>query len=206
MLDRSARGVRAYRAQLDRVAAGEATPSEVQRDASELLSRQLPESLQRMTRLYFDLLNTLSEVRAGYEEAYFRGVLAQADDGQGEAQAALSLSGSPGATVSASLSVTNTTGRRSRVEYRMMDVRRPDGVGRAFVPAVTFFPESIELGPDEEGTIGLSLWLDPEQYDPDAIYTGTLDVTGGSGLQTEVQVRIVVSPVARDNPTTRLPS
>ena len=159
-----------------------------------------------MTRLYFDLLNTLNEVRAGYEEAYFRGVLAQADDGQGEAPAALSLRGSPGATVSASLSVTNTTGRRTRVEYRMMDVRRPDGVGRAFVPAVTFFPESVELGPDEEGKIGLSLWLDPEQYDPDAIYTGTLDVTGGAGLQTEVQVRIVVSPVAPDNPTTQLPS
>ena len=64
----------------------------------------------------------------------------------------------------------------------------------------------FELGPDEEGTIGLSLWLDPEQYDPDAIYTGTLDVTGGAGLQAEVQVRIVVSPVAPDNPSTQLPS
>jgi hypothetical protein len=201
-----ARGVRTYRAQLNRVAAGEATPSEAQQDASDLLSRQLPAFLQLTSRLYFDLLNTSNDLRAGYEEAYFRGVLAQADNRQGEAPVALTLSGSPGATVSASLSVTNTTGQRTRISYRIADVRRPDGVGPAFVPAVTIFPDSIELGPDEEGTIALSVWLDPEQYDPDASYTGTLYLTGGTDLRAEVQVRLVVNSVAPDASTTLLPS
>jgi hypothetical protein len=202
----SAHGVKTYRAQLDRVAAGETTPSEVQQNASDFLSRQLPEYLQRTTQVYFDLLNTLNDVRASYEETYFRGVLAEATDREGETPVALSLSGPPGATVSASLSVTNTTGQRARVAYRMTEVRRPDGVGRAFVPSVTIFPESMELGPEEEGTITISLRLDPQQYDPDALYTGTLYVTGGAGLQVEVQVRIVVHPVDSANPAAQPPS
>jgi hypothetical protein len=201
-----AQGVKTYRAQLDRVAAGATTPSEAQQDTSAFLSRQLPEYLQRTTRLYFDLLNNMNDVRATYEEAYFRGVLAEATGKESPTPVAVTLSGARSSTVTASLSVTNTTGQRTNVGYRMTDVRRSDGVGRAFVPSLTIFPESLDLGPDAEGAITLSLWLDPQQYEPDGLYTGMLYVTGGAGLQVEVQVRIAVSPAPSDNPATQLPS
>ena len=194
-----ARGVKTYRTQLDRVAAGETTPSEVQQNTTEYLSRQLPEFLQHSTRLYFELLDSLNELRTKYEETFFRGVLAEAANRESEPPVTLTLSGPSGATVSASLSITNTTGQRTRVGHRMTDVRRSDGVGRAFVPSIVILPESMELEPDQDGTISLSLRLDPQHYDPGAQYVGMLYVIGGSALQVEVQVRIVVKPVAPDN-------
>ena len=202
----NARAVRAYRAQLDRVAAGEATPSEVQQTTSDYLARQLPEYLQRMTHLYFDLLNVLSDVRARYEETYFRGVLGETRAEESEAPAALTLAGPSGETVSASLAVTNTAAQQTRIGYTVTEVRRTDGVGKAFVPAVTVFPETLELEPNEEGTLTLSLRLDPLEYDPEALYTGTLYVTGSAGLQVEVQLRILAGANPSDNADTQLPA
>ena len=202
----NARAVKAYRAQLDRVAAGEATPSEVQATTADYLARQLPDYLQRLTHLYFDLLNVLSDVRARYEETYFRGVLGETRAEESEAAAALTLAGPSGATVSASLVVTNTAAQRARIGYTVTEVRRPDGVGKAFVPAVTVFPETLELEPNEEGTLTLSLRLDPLQYDPEALYTGTLYVTGSAGLQVEVQLRILAEANPSDKADTPLPA
>jgi hypothetical protein len=202
----NARAVKAYRAQLDRVAAGEATPSEVQQTTSDYLARQLPEYLQRMTHLYFDLLNVLSDVRARYEETYFRGVLRETRAEESEAPAALTLVGPSGETVSALLAVTNTAAARARIGYTVTEVRRTDGVGKAFVPAVTVFPETLELEPNEEGTLTLSLRLDPLEYDPEALYTGTLYVTGSAGLQVEVQLRILAGANPSDNADTQLPA
>ena len=159
-----------------------------------------------MTRLYFDLLNNLTDVRARYEEAYFRSVLGEAHDEEREKPVILTFSGPPGIRASASLSVTNTTDQRTQITSRTTDVRRTDGVGRAFVPAITMFPESIELEPGAEGTLRFSLQLDPLQYDFDALYAGTLYVIGGTDLQVEVQLRIMVTPVESSTPATGLPA
>src|SRR5262249_6082181 len=59
----NARAVKAYRTQLDRVAAGETTPSEVQQQTANQLADQVPGYMQMMTRLYFDLLNGINDVR-----------------------------------------------------------------------------------------------------------------------------------------------
>ena len=202
----NARAVRMYRAQLDSVASGEATPSEVQQNTSDYLARQLPEYLQRLTHVYFDLLNGWNDVRARYEENYFRSVLGEVRTEESEPPAALTLSGRSGETVSASVAVTNTAVERTRIGWRVTDVRRTDGVGKAFVPGVTIFPETLELEPEEEGTLTLSLLLDPSQYDPGALYTGMLYVTGSAGFQVEVQLRILAGANPSGNAETQLPA
>ena len=202
----NARALRVYREQLDRVAAGEVTPGEVQQNTSDYLARQMPGYLEQLTRLYFYLLNGLSDVRAQYEETYFRGVLGEAQTEEGEPPAVLALSGALGETVSASIAVTNTAVQRTQIGWKVTDVRRADGVGRAFIPAVAVFPESLELAPDEEATLTLSLFLDPSQYHPGARYTGTLHITGSAGFQVEVQLRILAGANAPDNPETHLPT
>lgn len=192
----NARAIKAYRAQLDRVAAGETTPSEVQQQTAEQMAQQLPGYMQLMTQLYFDLLNGLSDVRSGYEEAYFGGILATAKPADGEAAVTLTLAGPAGGTAAAQLSVTNTTRQRTRIEHHIVDVRRVDGAGPSFVPAIAFVPEKLELEPGEEGTLGVSLNLDSEQYDTNVLYKGALHLTGGSDVPLEVELRILVNAVA----------
>ena len=80
----NARALKAYRRQLDRVAAGEATPGEVQQTTSDYLANHLPLYLQRAGQLYLDLLNGVNEIRAGYEEDYFLTMLAAAPAAGGE--------------------------------------------------------------------------------------------------------------------------
>jgi hypothetical protein len=202
----NARALKIYREQLDRVAAGEMTPGEVQQNTSDYLARQMPGYLEQLTRLYFDLLNGLNDVRARYEETYFRGVLGETRTEESEAPAALTLSGPSGETVSASLAITNTAVERTQIGWTVTDVRRADGVGKAFLPAVTVFPENLELAPEEEGTLTLTLLLDRSQYHPGALYTGTLYITGSAGFRVEVQLRILAGANPPDNTRTQLPA
>ena len=189
----NARAIKAYRAQLDRVAAGETTPSEIQQQTAEQMAQQLPGYLERMTQLYFDLLNGLNDVRATYEETYFRGLLAAAKADGGDAIVTITLAGPAGTHTAASLAVTNSSGQRARIGHQIGDVRRVDGAGPSLVPAMAFAPEPLELEADEEGTLTLSLWLDPEEYDTDVLYTGKLYLTGGSEVPLELELRILAS-------------
>jgi hypothetical protein len=160
------------------------------------MAQQLPGYMQLMTQLYFDLLNGLNDVRSAYEEAYFRGLLAMAKPDDSDAPVTLTLAGPVGTTSAASLSITNTTGQPTRIGHQIVDVRRVDGAGPSFVPAIAFAPETLELEPDEEGTLTVSLQLDPEQYDSDALYRGALLLTGGSDVPLQVELRILATPVA----------
>jgi hypothetical protein len=153
----NARAIKAYRAQLDRVAAGETTPSEVQQQTAEQMAQQLPGYLERVTGLYFDLLNGLDDVRSVYEETYFRGLLAATKPNDRDARVTITLTGPSGANAAASLSVTNTTGQRTLIGHQVLDVRRVDGAGPSLVPAIAFAPETLELEADEEGALTISL-------------------------------------------------
>jgi hypothetical protein len=183
------------------VAAGETTPSEVQQHTAEQIAKQLFGYMQLLTQLYFDLLNGLSDVRSAYEETYFRELLATAKPEEGEGTVTLTLAGPAGATVAACLSVTNTTGQRTRIRHQIVDVRRVDGSGPSLVPAIAFAPETLELAPDEEGTLTLSLQLNPEHYDTGVLYTGPLYLNGGCDVPLEVELRILATAVPSEHPT-----
>jgi len=202
----NARALKAYRLQLDRVAAGEATPHDVQQTTSDYLTNQLPLYLQHAGQLYLDLLNGLNEIRASYEEDYFLSLLATAqattDGREIEPPVVLSLTGPHGGTASASLAVANTTQERTTVRCTVTEVRRADGQGPAFAPQIAIAPEGLELDPGEEGTLQLSLQLDANHYDADALHVGSLYITGQGDLQVEVKLRItpVTTPADDERP------
>jgi hypothetical protein len=189
----NARAIRAYRAQLDQVAAGETSPGEAQRHTAQQMAQRLPDFMQTITGLYFELLDELNDVRAQYEEAYFHHMLG-ATGQPAEAPVALTLAGPAGTTASASLSITNTTDRPARITHRVLEARRVDGVGPALVPAVLVSPDGLELGPDEEATVELGLELDPQRFDLDALYAGVLHFNGAADVPLQVELRIRVSP------------
>lgn len=183
----NARAMKAYRAQLDRVAAGEISPDQVQRTVTDAMSGKLPGYMERAGHLYFDLLNALMEIRAEYEEAYFRELLVAEEK---EAPVVLHMKAPLGETASASLSVSNTTDAPATIRCSATEVRRTDGVGPAFAPQLTIASNNIELGPGEEGTLRLSLPLEAGVYDPGADYAGALFISGQGDVPVEVQLRI----------------
>lgn len=195
----NARAVQAYRSQLDRVAAGQTTPSEVQQQTAEQMAERLPNYMQGMTQIYFNLLNELNEVRAAYEETYFRGLLVTAKSDHSDPAVTLTLSGPAGSTSTVSLAVTNTTEQRAQIAHQVSDVRRADGVGPGFVPAVAFAPEKLELDPNEEGTLTISLTLDAQQYEADRLYSGALLLAGGSEVPLRMDLRILAISISSQN-------
>jgi hypothetical protein len=192
----NARALKAYRQQLDRVAQGEASPEEVQQKVASQMSRQLPDTLQRVGHLYLDMMNKLNDVRANYEEEYFLGLVALAKCREKDPIVLVPLSGPQGGVASASLMVANTTTQRTPVRYTGTEVRRMDGVGAAFPPKIVIQPEALELGPGEEATISFSIQLDADHYETDTPYMGFLYITGDGDLRVEMQLRIVATPPA----------
>jgi hypothetical protein len=204
----NARALRAYRTQLDRVAAGDATPGQLQQSTSERMARRLPGYVEQAGQLYFGLLNGLNEIRSHYEQDYFLGVLATLSGDTATAEpepepdvpVVLRLSAPLGETVSASLSVANATDAPTTIRCNTTEVRRSDGVGPAFSPGLTIASNGVELKPGEEGRLRLSLRLDEAKYDVDAPYTGTLYILGQSDVPAEVQLRITATRSAEVHP------
>lgn len=186
----NARALEAYRRQLDKVAAGEATPAESYQTASDYLGQQLPGYLQSAGQLYLDLLNGLNEIRSNYEKEYFQSILATAQGPDAEPPVVLNLTGPRGGIASASVSVANITQERTTIRCTATNVRRADGQGPAFPPLIAVSPEGLELDPGEEGTLQLSLQLDEAHYDADALHVGSLHITGQGDLRVDVKLRI----------------
>ena len=189
----NARALEAYRSHLERVAAGETPPGDVQQATSAYLEDRLPDHVRRLGRLYFDLLNGLNDLRAGYEEEYLAGVLATARRAGEASSFVLKLTGPLGDTASASLSIANTRDVRALVRCSVTDLRRADGGGPAFAPAATFVPDGVELAPGEEGSVRISIRLDQADYDLDAPYVGTVYVTGHGSPRFEIPLRITAT-------------
>jgi len=189
----NARALKTYRAQLDQVGAGQATPSEIQQATSDYLANQLPLYLQQAGQLYLDLLDGMNEIRARYEEDYFLSILATTREPETEPPAVLNLTGPQGGTVSASLTVANTTPQRTTIRYTVTDVRRADGQGPAFAPKIAFVPEKLDLESGQEGTLQLTLQLDSGAYDADTLHVGSLHLTGEGNLHVEVKLRITAA-------------
>jgi Pili and flagellar-assembly chaperone, PapD N-terminal domain len=188
------RALKAYREQLDQVAAGEKTPAQVQQNTVDYLSNRFPHLMQKMTALYFDLLNGLNDVRASYEKDYFQSVLALADKPGRIPPVVVDLAAPRGEVASASLSVTNTAAEPCTVIFRFTDARRVDGSGPAFAPDLDITPPVLELAPGEEQKFRISLRIDPARYQEGAVYNSTLFISGGEALRVEVNLRIVATP------------
>jgi acyl-CoA-binding protein len=189
----NAQALKAYRRQLDQVAAGESTAEDVQKKTQEQMAEQLPGFLQRVGELYFDLIKDLDELRSDYEENYLGGILALAGGRESEPVNFVTLNGPLGGVAFASFTVTNTTGHRTPIRYIATEIRRMDGVGAAFAPKVAITPEVLELGPGEEATISFSLQLEADRYDAEAPYIGFLYITGDGDLRVEMQLRVVAT-------------
>jgi hypothetical protein len=163
-------------------------PGEAQAAGAARASAQLA----AVARLYFDLLDGLGEMSSRLEARYLRAVLG-AGRAMDETVAAVHLRGRAGAVASSSLGVENTRAEPADVRCEIADVRRADGIGPAFRPAIAVEPPAVRLQPRQEATVRLSLLLDREAYEPDALYVGAIRVVHAGGTAVDVPLRITAT-------------
>ncbi|MCC6188968.1 MAG: hypothetical protein IT318_08030 [Anaerolineales bacterium] len=189
--------VAAYQGLLERVAAGEIEPNEVQAASANYLQQHLPEHLNQLGSLYLELLNSLNDLRAEYEEDFLTGVLAAAERPGQETPPALHLVAPLGETTSTSLSLTNTRPEPALVRCSVTDVRRADGVGSAFASQIAVVPAEISLPPNGQGSLLLSLRLDAHDFVPDVLYVGAIHVERAGEPRLEIPLRIAATATTK---------
>ena len=153
------------------------------------------ELFARITRLYFDLLTRLTDLQTTQIDGCLQGLLDAADTGVGSG--ALALSASPGDTAASSLIVENSGSEPLLVSCQATTVRRADGVGPAFVPAIALTPLENTVAPGEELRVHTSLSLDPGVYEPDVLYVGALRLMRQQSLYLEVPLHITATRAPR---------
>jgi hypothetical protein len=189
----SRRAIHTYQVNLDRVAAGDVTPPELQAELAHDYSRRSTEQLRRMAELYFDLLRSLSELNARAEDEYFSRLLG-AGTPAASPEAAFQLAGAIGERASALLTIENTRAEAAAVRCLMTDLRRADGIGPAFMPGAIIDPDGLRLEPGQESTVRVSLDLDPAHFEPGVRYVGTVQVQRGDN-HLEIPLQVTASPV-----------
>jgi hypothetical protein len=149
----------------------------------------------RITRLYFELLTRFTDLQTTQIEDCLRALLDAA--GAGAGSGALALRAPLGGTAASSLIVENSGSEPLLVSCLATAVRRADGVGPAFVPAIELTPLEDTVGPGEELRVTTALSLDPGVYEPDVLYIGALRLMRQQSLHLEVPVHITATRSAR---------
>jgi hypothetical protein len=92
------------------------------------------------------------------------------------------------------LDIENTLERPASLRCSCHEVRRADGIGPAFTPAMTVTPAHQLLDARAEGGIAISIWLDDSQFDAQAMYVGSLSVESDGGTTLRIPLRITTVP------------
>lgn len=102
-----------------------------------------------------------------------------------------------GATAETAITVENDGASAAVVRCRLADVRRPDGIGPAFEPRVTFDPDPLVVPPGDASVVRMAIVID-ERFDAGAVYAGAIGITGAHGpeqrLPLEIQVGVPHAP------------
>jgi hypothetical protein len=149
------------------------------------------ELFAHVTRLYFDLLTRFADLQTTQIDSCLQALLHAADAGAGSG--ALALSASLGDTAASSLIVENSGSEPLLVSCQATTVRRADGIGPAFVPAIALTPLENTVAPGEEVSVHTSLSLDPRVYEPDVLYVGALRLMREQNLYLEVPLHITAT-------------
>ena len=193
------RAAKTYQTLLQRVSSGEVSPEKLQGISSSYMEQHYPTHLRRLSVLYFDLLNGLNDLYTGYQMEFLQGVLSS--NGSPDSEFALNLTGLLGEKVTASITLTNTEDVPSTIHCTASDIRRADGVGPAFTPQITLEPESIELQPEDEAHLSVTVQLLADDFEVDVFYVGTLHIIQQGEPRFEVPLHIKATSPTRDSET-----
>ncbi|HEX6051098.1 MAG TPA: hypothetical protein VFZ21_17580, partial [Gemmatimonadaceae bacterium] len=161
--------------------------------------RTFAEELRRVSRIWFEYLGDLDEERARFADQYLMDVLRTVNP-VGFHGDVVELEGAVNTMVSTVVTVDNTLDEPAVIRCGVSEIRRADGVGPAFQPALVIAPEAVVLERDTEGHVELSLRLDDAIYDPGVAYIGALRLVRDGAPRLDVPLRITPRPAPRITP------
>jgi hypothetical protein len=182
-----------YFADLAAVAAGTTQPNDFRRTSTKQLNTRLADSLATGARAWFEFLGALEEQRGRFAEEYLIGVLRRANP-IGFHGDVVELSGPMNTRLTMTVTLDNTLTDRTVLHCGVSNVRRADGVGPAFTPALVFAPEEIIVEGADEAQLSVSLWLDSAVYQTQSSYVGSLHISRDDAPRLDIPLRITPTP------------
>lgn len=182
-----------YFADLVAVAEGTKQPNDFRRASSKQLNTTLANTLAGGARAWFEFLGALDEERGRFAEAYLIDVLRRANP-IGFHGDVVELSGPMNAHLTTTVTLDNTLTDRAVLHCGVSDVRRADGVGPAFIPALVFAPEEIIVEGADDAQLSISLWLDAAVYHTQSPYVGSLHISRDDAPRLDIPLRITPTP------------
>jgi hypothetical protein len=186
----NARATAMLRTVMDKVVAGELAPLYVEQASSRFHQDYLPGSTGQLVELYLDLLNGLEEVHASFSEEYLRSLLGPVQGVSPPPENAVAVDAILGEDVSIRFAVTNTDLDPAVVACTLSGIRRADGVGPAFDPAVRTTPGRLELAPGAEATVELTIHAGADHFQAGEFYEGVFRVANATRTLLELPLRI----------------
>jgi hypothetical protein len=180
-------------ADLAAVAAGDKPPGEFRRASTKQLNTTFASALTCGARAWFDLLGALDEERGRFAEEYLVDVLRRANP-LGFHGDVVELSGPMNTRLTTTVTLDNTLTDRAVIHCGVSDVRRADGIGPGFAPALVFAPEEIIVEGAEDAQLSVSLWLDSTIYETQSAYVGSLHISRDDAPRLDIPLRITPTP------------
>lgn len=178
------------RALMEKVASGALSPDGMHSASEEFHGEQLPQTVEELVTLFFDLMTRLDEAHSEFGNRYLQTTLELAGEAE-PGEVSLHLVGPIGETVSARLAVSNNEPEPATLRAVLTDVRRTDGVGPAFEPDITIRPGRFTLAPGAEEVVTVTVRLAAGAFEPGGPeYAGTLQVLSPGRTVLAVPVRI----------------
>jgi hypothetical protein len=106
----------------------------------------------------------------------------------------IELAGPIASHATTQLEIENTLERSASLRCTCHEIRRADGIGPAFTPAITVTPAHQMLDAGAEGGVAISLWLDGAQFDAHATYVGAFSVESDGGTTLKIPLRVTTAP------------
>lgn len=178
---------------LVRLAQPDVTTGARRRALTRLNTFNVNDTLRRTATAWFGMLESVNGATLRALNPSLLGVL-RATQPIGYAAAVIELAGPVAASVTTQLEIENTLQRPASLRCSCHEIRRADGIGPAFTPAITVTPEHQVLDALAEGTITVSLWLDDAQFDAATMYVGAMSVESDGGTTLGIPLRITTAP------------
>ena len=180
-------------ADLAGVASGSKSARDVRRTSTQQLNTALASTLTCGAHAWFQLLGTLDEERGRFAEACLIDVLRRANP-IGFHGDVVELSGPMNTQLTTTVILDNTLTDRTVIHCAVSDVRRADGIGPAFIPALVFAPEDIIVEGANDAQLSVSLWLDSDIYQTQSAYVGSLLLSRDDAPRLDIPLRITPTP------------
>ena len=197
--DQSVRGMAQHQQFVERVAAGEITPAQMQEQGRRYLESHAPQFLGEVMDLGLTFVSRLQQSSTNLAQGLYDHVLGPEADASSapEPPFIMDLRGPSGSVVTAEIVVENTRTEAADVVCRVSEFTARGG-GRSFASGAEVVPGRFTVAPREARDVTISLPLDRESFTPGGDYFAILRISGAG--EHEMVVQLIAHPEPLEPP------